>query len=313
MEQIKCSKYITDRIPGKSFRSGNLFPFHLIDLTKKCSVCPIYNVRIIETLKHKFNSTDANEKVTVFVRCITDEKLEYINLFGPKKSSENFIKLSGIPIILGMRKVFENNCTYVTLDCSKSVKASSGGEIKIPAGALVGRAQKVQRSQCLALPDVELGNKAVHIQASLNVDAVILEPSTPGKVDNSKPIPFKIPHLSLDPAQFHTNPAVMVKIDSKNHPNLQCKECRVTVQNGGEILLSLRNTGTSNLVIKDGGVIGKVVSMITSDCISTKLARTQGKKKMESSKANEKSFKHKKKNENETDHKAWLSKGVTKS
>ena len=31
VEQIKCSKYITDRIPGKSFRSGNLFHFHLID------------------------------------------------------------------------------------------------------------------------------------------------------------------------------------------------------------------------------------------------------------------------------------------
>ena len=35
MEQIKCSKYITDRIPGKSFRSGNLFPFHLIDIMIK--------------------------------------------------------------------------------------------------------------------------------------------------------------------------------------------------------------------------------------------------------------------------------------
>ena len=53
---------------------------------------------------------------------------------------------------------------------------------------------------------------------------------------------------------------------------------RVTVQDEGELLLLLRNSGSSTLGIKYGSIIGEVTSIITSKYISTKIARTGRKK-----------------------------------
>ena len=87
---------------------------------------------------------------------------------------------------------------------------------------------------------------------------------------------------------MNTNPAVLIKIDEKKFPGLECRVQRVTVQDEGELLLLLRNSGSSTLGIKYGSIIGEVTSLITSKCISTKLARTGRKKESESVKPEQK-------------------------
>ena len=117
-------------------------------------------------MKHTFDPGDVKEKVTVFVRCMTEEKLEYVNLFGSltKKSSKEFFDALGLQIISGIRKVFENNCTYVTLvrskECSDQYQYNT---MTIPSGISVGIAQKVKPSKDelkqISTLDIELGNR----------------------------------------------------------------------------------------------------------------------------------------------------------
>lgn len=55
--------------------------------------------------------------------------------------------------------------------------------------------------------------------------------------------------------RYYKHPAVKVKMDNNQLPDLDCKVYRVTVQDKGQIILPLRNTGSHILNIKAGTVI----------------------------------------------------------
>ena len=246
-----------------------------------CHVCPTFKVIIIENLKHLVDPRDVEEKITVFVRGITEEKLSYMNIFPvqSKKTPKMQFEVPGyesFEIIPGIRKVFENNCTYVTLVRPKIFKKSPEGNIIISAGTCIGIAQKA-KTDVKQIPnlDTELGMNSCEVKICPRADSCILQPSRPNQMQKPKYVLAVIPQFLLDTDRFYAHPAITVKI---KHPNLECKVNRVTVQDKGEILLPLRNTGSSILGIKSGTVIGETTSLITQDCISIKLGRTKKKK-----------------------------------
>ena len=245
-------------------------------------MCPNFEVYTIEALEHRFDPRDVGEKVTVLVRLTSKEHVGHINLLKPinNQKTSNFLQSSGFEIIPGVRKVFENNYTYVTFVHSKSAKKSNG-VVTIPAGLFVGRAEKVQNS--IPLLDMELGDTACDIKISSEEVFVILQPSKPDQINKYKHVKAHIPRLSSDQTQFNTHPAVLVTINNEAYPTLESREDRVTVQDGGRISLFLRTSGASDLVIRPGNIVGAATSIISQHWINTNHATTQDGEEVETS------------------------------
>ena len=69
-------------------------------------------------------------------------------------------------------------------------------------------------------------------------------------------------------------PADLVKDDRDKWPNLIFKKSRVTVQGEGKIFVLLKNKSSDIISIPENAVLGESRSLITADCIATKLGRT---------------------------------------
>ena len=91
---------------------------------------------LLEIVHEKMGQTFGQEKFTAFVRCKTKEKLQYINLFPLTSKKKRMFE-----VIPGIRRVFQNNCTYVTFIIEK--EASRYFSLK--AGICVAKAQKIRQ------------------------------------------------------------------------------------------------------------------------------------------------------------------------